>query len=72
MVKGRKKSITLNYVEIIIEINGRQKRVAELPHLHEFLPEGTGWKFKQDEALYDTIAEIYKYYYDRALDKENS
>jgi len=66
IVHGRKKSVTMNYCEIMIEINGKGKRVADLPHLHEYLPDG--WKFRQDEILYKTIARIYEYYYDRAQD----
>ena len=66
MVRGRKKGVTLHYCEIMIEINGRSKRAAELPNLHKYLEDG--WKFRQEEELYDTIAELYKYYYERAND----
>jgi len=66
LVKGRKRSISLPYCEIMIEINGRSKRAAELTNLHEYLEDG--WKFKQDEKLYETIAELYEYYYKRAND----
>ena len=63
-VNGRKRKSYIPYAEIIIEINGRQKRVADLPHLHEFLPDG--WKFTQDEEIYTAMNKIYKYYYERA------
>jgi hypothetical protein len=64
LVKGRKRSISLPYCEIMIEINGRSKRAAELTNLHEYLEDG--WKFRQDEKLYTAINQIYKYYYERA------
>ena len=70
MINGRKKSVSMHYCEIIIEINGKCKRVADLPHLHQFLPDG--WKFKQDDKLYETIRELYKYYYERANDSRPS
>lgn len=71
MVRGRKKSVSMHYCEIIVEINGKAKRVAELKHLHEFLPE-EGWKLEQNDKLYETIARLYKYYFDRAHDKRHS
>ena len=63
-VNGRKKKAYIPFVEIIIEINGASKRIADLPHLHEFLEDG--WKFKQDEEVYEVIHKLYKFYYDRA------
>jgi hypothetical protein len=66
MVHGRKKGVTMNYCEIMVEINGRNKRAADLTNLHEYLE--NGWKFKQDDELYKTIARLYRYYYDRAND----
>lgn len=67
MVRGRKKGVTMHYCEIMIEINGRSKRAAELSNLHEYLEDG--WKFEQDEKLYITIARLYGYYYNRANDQ---
>lgn len=66
MVRGRKKGVTQHYCEIMIEINGRSKRAAELKNLHEFLEDG--WKFEQDDKLYETISRLYKYYFERAND----
>ena len=70
MVHGRKKSVQMHYCEIMIEINGRSKRAADLTNLHEYLEDG--WKFMQDEALYKTIARLYSYYYNRANDTRPS
>jgi hypothetical protein len=64
MVHGRKKSVTMNHCEIMIEINGRNKRAAELTNLHEFLEDG--WQFEQNDKLYETIRDLYEYYYKRA------
>ena len=66
MVNGRKRGVTQHYCEIMIEINGKCKRVADLPHLHQFLEDG--WKFQQTDKLYETIRDLYKYYYERAND----
>mgnify|MGYP001182485885 FL=1 len=66
IVKGRKRGSTMHYCEIMIEINGRGKRAAELTNLHEYLKDG--WKFEQSEELYKTIARLYSYYYNRAND----
>ena len=70
MVRGRKKGIQLHFCEIMVEINGRSKRAADLTNLHEYLEDG--WKFMQDEALYKTIARLYSYYYNRANDTRPS
>ena len=70
MVRGRKKTLPLHYCEIMIEINGRSKRAAELPNLHKYLEDG--WKFEQDDKLYETIGDLYKYYYERANDTRPS
>lgn len=67
MVYGRKRKVSTLFCEIVIEINGRTKRVADLPHLHYLLPED-GWKFRQDETLYNTIKKLYEHYYARAND----
>lgn len=66
MVHGRKKSVQMHYCEIMIEINGRSKRAADLTNLHKYLEDG--WKFEQDNKLYETIRDLYKYYYERAND----
>ena len=67
IVNGRKKGYTLPLCEIMIEINGKCKRVADLPHLHKYLEDG--WKFRQEDKLYETISELYKYYYERSQEK---
>ena len=67
MVYGRKKKVSVLHCEIVIEISGRSKRVADLPHLHHLLPE-EGWKFRQDDNLYKTIEKLYVHYYERAND----
>lgn len=64
MIKGRKKKVIIPLVEIMVEINGSCKRVAELPHLHHIL--GDDWKFKQDDKVYEVIAKLYEFYYNRA------
>lgn len=71
MVNGRRKKRSKKYCEIVIEISGRTKRVADLPHLHEFLPE-EGWKFTQGEEIYKVIDKLYTYYYERHLDTRPS
>lgn len=67
MVYGRKKKVSVLYCEIVIEISGRTKRLSDLPHLHHLLPE-EGWKFRQDQSLYETIKNVYIHYYERAND----
>ena len=52
------------FVELVVEIGGRQKRVSELPHLKEVLSH-TEDSYMQDEVLLADIHRIYKYYYDR-------
>ena len=69
-VNGRRKKAYIPYVEVIIEINGSSKRIADLPHLHEFLEDG--WKYKQDEEVYEVIEKLYEFYYKRANDRANS
>ena len=69
-VNGRKRKSYIPYVEIIIEINGSSKRIADLPHLHEFLEDG--WKFQQGEEVYEVIEKLYEFYYERAHDRANS
>lgn len=70
MVRGRKKGVQLHFCEIMVEINGRSKRAAELTNLHKYLEDG--WKFRQSDELYETIRDLYKYYYERANDTRPS
>ena len=52
------------FVEIIVEIGGRKKRVAELPLITALLTNEED-SYVQDEVLTEDIHKVYKYYYDR-------